>query len=353
MTTSFSLMRSPFHRHLVLSSFLLLLGGAVAHAQSGITLVQHTGKDAGTTTSSTLAFTSSNTAGNWIGVAIRAGRSNQVFTITDSRGNTYRKAVQFNVTLDAPNGDTSAIYYAENIGGGVKTVTVANSISGTLRFAIDEYSGVATANSLDGTAGAQGSGVSANSGNATTTNNGDLLFAAISIANPAGVTAGSGYKVEDLVPGAPNTKLIMEDQIQASAGTVSAVATLGTSDVWGATLGAFRAASGGGGTAPTITSLNPTSGPVGTAVTITGTNFGTTGAVTFNGTAASTTSWSATSIVASVPSGATTGNVVVTVGGIASNGVNFTVTSSAPAITSLNPTTKPAGATVTSTLAYL
>jgi len=77
---------------------------------------------------------------------------------------------------------------------------------------------------------------------------------------------------------------------------------------------------------PTITSLNPTSGPVGTAVTITGTNFGSTGTVTFNGTTATTTTWTATSIVTSVPSGATTGNVVVKVGGVASNGVNFTVT---------------------------
>ena len=35
---------------------------------------------------------------------------------------------------------------------------------------------------------------------------------------------------------------------------------------------------------------------------------------------------SATSIATTVPSGATTGNVVVTVGGVASNGVSFTVT---------------------------
>ena len=89
---------------------------------------------------------------------------------------------------------------------------------------------------------------------------------------------------------------------------------------------------------PSITSLNPTSGPVGTVVTITGTNFGSsqgTSTVTFNGTAATPTSWSATSIVAPVPSGATTGNVVVTVGGVASNGVSFTVTA-APAMTSAN-----------------
>src|SRR5437016_14236326 len=240
MPTSFSPMRSQLRHHVALLPFLLLLGGTVGRAQSGITLVQHTSKDAGTTTSSSLAVTANNTAGNWIGVAIRAGNANQVFTVTDSRGNTYRKAIQFNVTLDAPNGNSTAIYYAENIAGGVNTVTVANSISGTLRFAIAEYSGVATTNSLDGTAAAQGSGVSANSGNATTTNNGDLLFAAISIANPAGVTAGSGDKIEDLGPGAPNTKLIMEDQIQASAGTVSAIATLGRSDVWGAAPAAFQ-----------------------------------------------------------------------------------------------------------------
>ena len=80
---------------------------------------------------------------------------------------------------------------------------------------------------------------------------------------------------------------------------------------------------------PSITSLSTTSGPVGTPVTITGTNFGSTqgsSTVTFNGTAATVTSWSASSLVTSVPTGATTGNVVVTVGGVASNGVNFTVT---------------------------
>ena len=73
-------------------------------------------------------------------------------------------------------------------------------------------------------------------------------------------------------------------------------------------------------------------------MTITGTNFGATqgtSTVTFNGTAATATSWSATSIAVTVPSGATTGNVVVTVGGQASNGVSFTVTVPSPKITSL------------------
>ena len=88
----------------------------------------------------------------------------------------------------------------------------------------------------------------------------------------------------------------------------------------------------GGGNPPpaSIASLNPTSGVVGTSVTIRGANFGATqgtNTVKFNGTAATPTSWSATSIVVKVPTGATTGNVVITVGGVASNGVSFTVSS--------------------------
>jgi hypothetical protein len=83
---------------------------------------------------------------------------------------------------------------------------------------------------------------------------------------------------------------------------------------------------------PSITNLAPVSGAVGTSVTITGANFGSTkgtSTVTFNGTTATPTSWSATSIVVPVPTGATTGNVVATVGGVASNGVMFTVTTAA------------------------
>ena len=104
--------------------------------------------------------------------------------------------------------------------------------------------------------------------------------------------------------------------------------------------------------APTITTLNPTSGAVGSSVVITGTNFGATqgtSTVKFNGTTATATAWSATSITATVPTGATTGNVVVTVNGQASNGVAFTVSTPAPVITSLNPTSGVAGAAVTIT----
>jgi hypothetical protein len=81
--------------------------------------------------------------------------------------------------------------------------------------------------------------------------------------------------------------------------------------------------------APTLTTLSVTTGPVGTTVTLTGANFRATQAqstVTFNGVTATPSAWSATSITVTVPAGATTGQVRVTVGAGVSNGIQFTVT---------------------------
>jgi hypothetical protein len=78
---------------------------------------------------------------------------------------------------------------------------------------------------------------------------------------------------------------------------------------------------------PGIAGLSPNSGVSGSSITITGTNFGAAqGSVTFNGTAAAITSWADKTIVAKVPVGATTGNVVVTSAASAkSAGASFTV----------------------------
>lgn len=65
------------------------------------------------------------------------------------------------------------------------------------------------------------------------------------------------------------------------------------------------------------------------------------------------TSWSNTGITVTIPSGATTGNVVVTVGGVTSNGITFTVTSQPPGfpvLTAINPPSGTAGTGVTVTL---
>lgn len=87
---------------------------------------------------------------------------------------------------------------------------------------------------------------------------------------------------------------------------------------------------------PAITNFTPANGPVGTTVVITGTNFSATptdNMVKFNGTAATVTASSSTSITAAVPAGASTGAITVTVSGNTATSVsNFTVTVS-PVIT--------------------
>src|SRR5437879_2729026 len=99
---------------------------------------------------------------------------------------------------------------------------------------------------------------------------------------------------------------------------------------------------------PTISSLTPNTGAVGSAIVIAGSNFGTSQSkvtVTFNGTSAVISTFSSSTITAKVPSGATTGNVVVAVSGVPSNGVAFTVVPP-PGISSLNPSSGPVGSSV-------
>jgi hypothetical protein len=207
-------------------------------AAPAITLVQHTARDAGTTTSSTLAFTGTNTAHNWIAVVVRAGQMGQTFTVADTGGNAYHRAVRLNESVDLT---TVAIFYAEDIAAGVNSVTVSDSIAGgTLRFALFEYSGVARANSLDVAAAAQGTSTTPDSGPATTTASGDLVIGAISTAEAATFMPGAGFVIQERVPQTA-TKLMVEERRQLSGGAVSATATLSSTDIWGAVMAAFRA----------------------------------------------------------------------------------------------------------------
>jgi IPT/TIG domain len=182
----------------------------------------------------------------------------------------------------------------------------------------------------------------------------------ISSLNPASGAVGSSVTIAGANFGATQ-----------STSTVTFNGTTATPTSWGATSIAVPVPAGAtsgnvvvtvGGTAsngvpftvassaPTISTLNPTSGAAGASITISGSNFGatqSTSTVTFNGTTATPTSWGATSIAVPVPAGATSGNVVVTVGGTASNGVSFTVTAAAPSVSSLNPTSGAVGTSVT------
>ena len=100
---------------------------------------------------------------------------------------------------------------------------------------------------------------------------------------------------------------------------------------------------------PTVSTLSPTSAAVGYSITISGSTFGASqGASTvyFNGVQATTiTSWSDTQIVATLPSGASTGPVTVVENGVGSN-TNVLLKIYNPVISSVTPPAAPAGGQV-------
>lgn len=102
---------------------------------------------------------------------------------------------------------------------------------------------------------------------------------------------------------------------------------------------------------PAISGISPTSGIVGASVTISGTDFGSTqgsSTVTFGGTAASVTSWSAASVTVTAPAGTGSASVVLTTSAGASNAVSFTYTvaPTVPAIAGISPASGVSGAQV-------
>lgn len=101
---------------------------------------------------------------------------------------------------------------------------------------------------------------------------------------------------------------------------------------------------------PVINSATPPTSPIAGLVTVAGEGFGTyqgLSRVKFNGVEASIKTWSDTTVEAWVPSGATTGPLTATVGGVVSNGVSFTV--GALTVTGVSPSSGPRGGTVTIT----
>jgi hypothetical protein len=110
-------------------------------------------------------------------------------------------------------------------------------------------------------------------------------------------------------------------------------------------------------TGPTVTGFLPAAAAIGASITLTGTGFTRATSVSFNGTTASFQVLNATTIVAVVPVGATSGPVAMTTStGTGTSAASFTVsatatptapTGTAPTVTGFNPTSAAVGTSVT------
>jgi hypothetical protein len=215
------------------------------------------------------------------------------------------------ITFDVPDNVTTGVMSVTTVGGVVSTTAL-----GTPNLSVEP-----TVLSFSPTRGGVGTTVTITGAN----------FTGASSVTFGGVTATSFSVVN-----ATTITAVIE---AGMADGVIAVTTAGGTD---ASVGAFDFVP-----TPTITSVTPNNATVGTSIAIQGTNFlsGET-MVSFNGTnATSITFVDANNIMVVVPTGATTGQLIITTpGGTVTS--TFTVNPPAPNITAFSPTSGVVGTTV-------
>lgn len=175
------------------------------------------------------AYTSSNTAGNCLVIAIGAWKSS-VFTtpvVTDSQGNTWKRLIA-GPQCRFSGVSQCFIFAALNCAGGANTVTVTipSSVTVDLDMAIQEYSGVSHVNALDQSGGVA-NGSTALSFSLTTQFANEVLFClAYDQSNSSSTfasTAGWNARVQTSNPGAETLKTF--DQLVSTTGVYSNTVT--------------------------------------------------------------------------------------------------------------------------------
>jgi hypothetical protein len=256
-----------------------------------------------------------------------------------------------------------------NAGRGSPTATLLNNWQVLFVGGTDQGVNVADAELYDPAAGTFAATSSPTTARymqtATLLNNGTLVVAGGATASGSTLSSAEIYiplpSISNLYPtsgpvgatvtiSGSNFGLTQESSTITFNGTVTTVSSWSDTQIvapvpGGATTGAVRVTVNGivsnngygslftVGTPPNVLYTTPSMGPVGTVVTVFGQNFGATqgtSTVSFNGTVATPSSWSNTQIVVPVPANALTGSIIVSVSGLASGGVVFSVTSGTP-----------------------
>jgi len=242
------------------------------------------------------------------------------------------------VTINGTNFSATPANNTVNFNGVLANVTVSTTTSITTTVPLAATTGKITVTVAGNTA------TSASDFTVTTTS----LPTIISFTPAAGITGATVTITGTNFSTTPANNTVKFNGTTAIV-TASTVTSITTTVPAGATTGTITVAVAGNTATsatnftvttpvlPTITSFTPASGSIGTTVTITGTNFSTTPAnntLQFNGTTASVTASTATIITTTVPVGATTGKITVTVAGNSAISANdFTVNT--------NPTNQP------------
>lgn len=174
---------------------------------------------------------------SFVAVCVNQGSTNQLTSVTDSKGNTYTRAGSY-----AGTSNEVELWYALNATldtGTTVTVTPSNGafVWGAV-WAV--FSGVATSNAFDKTAGNNGNGTTADSGNAATTSNtNDLIIGAFGQANNRPYNTGTGFSNINQAANGTSAECFMEYKTVSATGAYNATATFDITSNWSAGVFSF------------------------------------------------------------------------------------------------------------------
>lgn len=217
--------------------FLLFLASP---SFAAIALVQHTQKDAGTVTSTTLAYGSNVAVNDLLLVFTRWGGAATTTTITDTLGNIWT-----NLTIQNASGlGGTVISWAVSNGSGADTITDTLDASTTLRMAIAEYSGKATSSPVEAENNNQtGTSTTPAASSITPAADNELVIGWSAVSSAETFTAGTNFTLEEQVPtGASAGKSGFEDWVQTTATATTAPFSINASDQWVAAIAVFKQA---------------------------------------------------------------------------------------------------------------
>lgn len=190
----------------------------------------------------------STTTGNFLAVYIKweVAATPIVTSVTDTAGNTFVEVVEASHASGDPRG---ALYYAENITGNASNVVTANFGSGSpeyRRIIVEEFSGIATSSSTDGSVQTNnGTGTAYSTADITTSQSGLVV---LGVSGYTSLSSWSGTPgTPDFSVGATASDAGLLYLISGSAQTVTPAADAAGSDRWVAIAQAFNGAGSGGG----------------------------------------------------------------------------------------------------------
>jgi hypothetical protein len=205
-------------------------------------LVQAVGAtEASASTTLTATLPAASTAGDLLvlSASVYTGTTNHITSVTDSAGNVWQKVNAWSVASHNSDGE---MWYAANTASATSIVAHL-ATAGTMAIEVLEFSGIATSNPLDTSAGTSNTSTAASSGTVTPAGSGELLVGVVAghASSQTMTVTSTGFTVQAQQNSTGTIASVRTGyQVLAGTGATSFDASFGTAMYWAAGLAAFK-----------------------------------------------------------------------------------------------------------------